>query len=213
MRNFLFVDDHSIVRAGLMTIVASEFPDAEFFEAENEKQASSLIDKQKFSLIILDLNMPDSDSGRLLQYAQKVQPQTPILIVTMYDEINFATRYFKLGIKGFINKSTEAGETLRAIKVILDGGKYISDKLKVSILKSHLKTTKDNPFDKLSEREFQVIHGLIAGKNIREVANNLSINVSTVSTYKGKAFEKLGIPVSGFVELVSLARLYNIAPQ
>lgn len=210
MKNFLFVDDHSMVRAGLMTIVASEFPEADFFEAENERQAIAMIDKHSFSLIIMDINMPDSDSTRLLQYALRIQPETPVLILSMNDEKSFAMRYFKLGIKGFVHKSAGAGEILNAMNALLEGGIYISEWLKSSLLQSYVSPQTTNPFEALSEREFQVIHGLLAGKNIALIAEELSINVSTVSTYKGKACEKLGIPRSGFVELVSLARLHNV---
>ncbi len=210
MENFLFIDDHSMVRAGLMTIVSSEFPEADFFEAENERQAMTLIDKQKFSLIIMDLNMPDSDSARLLQYMLSVQPQTPVLVLSMNDERSFAIRFFKLGIKGFVHKSAGSGEILTAMKEVLENGIYISDTLKSSLLESYISAKTDNPFEKLSEREFQVIHGLLTGKNIADIAKELTINISTVSTYKGKACEKLGISRSSFVELISLAKLHNI---
>lgn len=210
MKNFLFIDDHSMVRAGLMTIVASEFPEADFFEAENERQAKAMIDRHRFSLIIMDINMPDSDSTRLLQYALRIQPETPVLILSMNDEKSFAIRYFKLGIKGFIHKSVGAREILNAMSALLEGGIYISESLKNSLLQSYVSPKITNPFETLSEREFQVIRGLLEGKNIALIAEELAISISTVSTYKGKACEKLGIPRSGFVELVSLARLHNM---
>lgn len=210
MEKFLFVDDHSMVRAGLITILSSAYPSAEYFEAQNEKQAVALINKHTFSLIVMDINMPDSDSARLLLHSLSMQPATPVLILSMNDERSFATRYFKLGVKGFLHKSVDAGEILNAVRVLLGKGLYMSDTLKESLLNSFVNHKADNPFESLSEREFQVVYGLITGKSIAEIAQAQGINISTVSTYKGKAYEKLGIPRSNFVELLSLAKLYNI---
>lgn len=209
MKKFLFIDDHSMVRAGLITIFSSEYEDADYYEAENEKQAVALINKHLYSLIIMDINMPNSDSTQLLQSILAVQPNTPVLILSMNDEKNFAMRFFKLGSKGFVHKSADAGEILTAARTLLQNDLYMSDVLKHSLLQSYVNNANDNPFESLTEREFQVIRGLLMGRTIADIATDLNINISTVSTYKGKACEKLGVSRTSYLELHSLAKMHN----
>jgi DNA-binding NarL/FixJ family response regulator len=128
----------------------------------------------------------------------------------MNDENVYAKRFFKLGIKGFLHKSSENSEIIKAIEQALANRVYMSDSLKQSIAESYFTGLSENPFDQLSNREFQVAKEMLSGKSINEIAASLSINSSTVSTYKGKVFEKLKIPNNNLVELMSLARQHNI---
>lgn len=208
--NFLLIDDHAMIRAGMTILLSKEYPEANFLEAPNEKQACRIVLKQKLDLILMDLNMPDSDPVRLIQFCRNTQPETPIIILTMNEENSFAGRFFKLGIKAYVNKAAENHVILEAVRVVMQNGIYMSNELKDSLLNSFVSQRTGNPFEMLSNREFQVIRDLLKGKTIAEIAGEQGINISTVSTYKGKAFEKLGVQRYNFIELVSLAKTNGV---
>lgn len=210
MSNFLLIDDHSVVRAGIKLIIMQRFPDAEVEEAENEKRAVDILRNKEMDLILMDLNMPDSDPIRLIHYITSNYPKTAIIVLTMNDENVYAKRFFKLGIKGFLHKSSDNSEIIKAIEQALVNRVYMSDSLKQTIAESYFTGLSENPFDLLSDREFQVAKEMLTGKSITEIAASLSINTSTVSTYKGKVFEKLKIPHNNMVELMSLAQQHRI---
>ncbi len=199
-----------MIRAGMQVLLSSEYPKSCFDEASNEKQSYKFLLEGNYHLILLDINMPDTDPFRLLQFIKKNQPTTPVLVLTMNDELSFASRLFKLGISGYVNKSADNSTIVKAVRTVLDKGIYMSDALKESLLATFVTNKGENPFESLSEREFQVVRELLLGKSIAEISTSLGINVSTVSTYKGKAFEKLGITKNNVMELVSLARVYGI---
>lgn len=208
--NFLIIDDHSMIRAGINILLSKEYTGIHFFEAANEKQACRYITEKKFDLIIMDLNMPESDPVRLLQFIKSNQPESPVVVLTMNEEKSFAGRFFKMGVKGYINKAADNDEILKAVRVVLQNGMYMSNDLKDSLLHSFVSQQSDNPFEALSDREFQVIRELLRGKSIAEIAEEQGINISTVSTYKGKACEKLGVKRNNFIELLSLAKTNGI---
>lgn len=210
MMNFLLIDDHAMIRAGISILLSKEYPEANFLEAPNEKQASRIVTKQKLDLILMDLNMPDSDPVRLIQFCRTTQPDTPMIILTMNEENSFAGRFFKMGVKGYVNKAAENSVILEAVRVVMHNGIYMSNELKDSLLNSFVTQKSGNPFEILSNREYQVISDLLKGKTIAEIAEEQGINISTVSTYKGKAFEKLGVQRYNFIELVSLAKTNGV---
>lgn len=211
MLNFLLIDDHSVVRAGIKLIITQHFKDgADVEEAENEKRAVEILRNKTMDLILMDLNMPDSDPIRLIHYITSNYPKTAIIVLTMNDENVYAKRFFKLGIKGFLHKSSDNDEIIKAIEQALVNRVYMSDSLKQTIAETYFTGLSENPFDQLSDREFQVAKEMLSGKSITDIAASLSINSSTVSTYKGKVFEKLKIPHNNMVELMSLARQHRI---
>lgn len=210
MLNFLLIDDHSVVRAGIKLIITQHFKEANVDEAENEKRAIEVLRNKPMDLILMDLNMPDSDPIRLIHYISSNYPKTAIIVLTMNDENVYAKRFFKLGIKGFLHKSSDNVEIIKAIEQALVNRVYMSDNLKQNIAETYFTGLSENPFDQLSDREFQVAKEMLTGKNITEIAASLSINASTVSTYKGKVFDKLKITHNNMVELMALARQHKI---
>jgi DNA-binding NarL/FixJ family response regulator len=210
MKNFLLIDDHSIIRTGLRILLLKEYPNSEITEAINEKQACKFLKTEKFALIFMDINMPESDPFRLIQFIHSHYAGTPVIVFSMNEEKSFASRFFKMGIKGYINKSASDSTILEAIRLVLNNGIYMSNELKDNLLNSFVVNKSDNPFEKLADREFEVVRELLGGKTIAEISNTLGINISTVSTYKGKAFLKLGLKSNSMTELVTMAKLHNI---
>jgi DNA-binding NarL/FixJ family response regulator len=210
MTNILIIDDHEVVRAGLVLMLQSQFQPKQISEAENEKLSLPLIKDTVFDLIFLDLNMPDSDPVRLIHYIKTCQPDTPIIVFTMQEETVYARRFYAMGVKGFINKASANKEIVMAIQTVLQNRVYISNYLKGLLAESMVTGGTFNPFDLLSDREFKVAKDLIGGKSIAEIAVSLSIDKSTVSTYKGKIYDKMGIANNNLAELIEVARMYKL---
>ncbi len=210
-KRVLLVDDHSVVRSGLRLLINSEYPQVYIDEAENEDECIAKIKLFSFDLVILDLNMPDSDSLNIAQFLNQKYPQTKTLVITMSSEEVFALRFFQEGVKGFVNKSCNNEQILQAIRIVLSGKTYISDNLMRAWAEKQIDKYSKNPFDLLTQREFQIALDLIKGKTIQDISTSLSISSSTVSTYKGKLYEKLCIPNHNLSRLIELAREYNVA--
>ena len=210
MTNILLIDDHEVVRAGLVLMLQSHFHPTLILEAGDEKESLPLIRDTVFDLIFLDLNMPDSDAVRLIHYIKSCQPDTPIIVFTMQEESVYARRFYAMGVKGFVNKASANKEILLAIQTVLQNRVYISNYLKGLLAESIVGGGSVNPFDMLSAQEFKVALDLVGGRSISEIAAHLSIDKSTVSTYKGKVYEKMGIANNNLAELIALARLYKL---
>ena len=206
LKKVLIVDDHALVRTGIRLIISKEYPNSYIDEAQNEDECLAKVRQFSFDLLLLDLNMPDSDSFRIVQYINNHHPNLKTLVLTMNKEEVYALRYFQAGIKGYINKGCSNEEILNAITVVLSNKVYISTNLMQIWAEKQIHNHTENPFDSLSNREFQIAFELIGGKTMQEISESLCISVSTVSTYKGKLYEKLNIPNNNLAQLIELAR-------
>ena len=207
--NILVADDHSIVRLGLKMLIRSI---NSRFNVEEATDGESVIGKLKsapFDLLILDINMPNTESFSLTSYLIKEFPTLKILIFTMTQELLFAKRFLRLGVYGYMTKQSKEPEIKYAIQQILDGQIYISNLLSTLISDDLINDKKSNPFEDLTDREFEVILQILKGSSISEIAETLHINKSSVGTHKSRIMNKLRL--SNTMELLSLARLHNIS--
>jgi DNA-binding NarL/FixJ family response regulator len=210
MYNFLLVDDHSIVRAGLKIMIRQQFVSASFDEAENAQEAFSLLKAKTYEIVIMDLNMPNSDPFDIIEYIKKNRAEIKIIVLTMNNEETFAKRFYKAGVKGFIHKANHETEIIKAINTVIQGRLYMSDTLKKIFAESVFIGKPENPFDTLSDRELQIAIEFLHGKSIQEISTIFNISVSTVSTYKAKIYEKLNIPNNNIISLMALAKEWQI---
>lgn len=206
MYQILIVDDHSVVRTGLAVLITEQFP-AEADIAPDGKTAIKKIKEKNYDLVILDINMPETDCGNLLSTFCSLKPGIRILIFSMNEETLFAKHYLKMGAKGYLSKNALDEEIIQAVQHVLNGKKYMSRELLESFGDEISGIQNSNPFHLLSERELRVAHHLLKGKNIIEISQVMNIHTSTVGTDKIKIFEKLGI--KNLVDLTELARIYN----
>lgn len=201
MHRILIVDDHSIVRTGL-EVLLNEHLQAEIDAASDGKEAIRKIKEAPYDLLILDINMPDTDCGTLVLTIKGLRPQLPVLIFSMNDESLFALHYVKLGANGFLSKNAQDEDIIYAVRQILKGKKYINPELFEAE-----RSMGTNPFKVLSERELTVVHHLLKGKNILEISKIMNLHTSTVGTYRTRIFEKLSI--TNLVDLTELARIHQ----
>jgi DNA-binding NarL/FixJ family response regulator len=209
MPHFLIVDDHSIVRSGLILLIKDFMSHTEIDEAYDGDSAFEKIKQKNYDLVIMDVNMPNTDSFGILNSILSFKPATKIIIFSMNAEELYAKRYLKMGAMGYLRKDAPGTEIQKAITSVLNNKKYISTELS-EILLSDLQDKKhlENPFDKLSPREFELVQHLSRGESVAQISQTLNLHKSTVGTHKARIFEKL--QCANVIELNKLAEIHNV---
>ena len=187
----LIADDHAIVRRGLSEILLETWPSAEIEQVGDADTLLQLALDGGWDVVISDLMMPGRSVLETLQQIRQYQPQLPVLILSIFPEEQYATRVFKAGASGYINKDTAPTELVKAIQRIMQGRKYITPAV-AEKLASDLSVDKErSPHELLSDREFHVMKLLAEGKSISEIAVQLSLSPTTISTYRSRIMEKM----------------------
>lgn len=193
MIRILIVDDHAIVRRGLRDLLADEFPGAVFGEAGDARQAMEKLGKQKWDLVLLDIGLPGKNGLDLLKEVAEQWSKLPILVLSVHPEDQFAVRALKAGAGGYLTKESAPEELVKAVRKVLAGGRYVSaplaEKLALNVRKDFTKT----PHEMLSDREYEIMCAIGSGKTVTEIAVTLSLSVKTISTYRTRILEKLGL--------------------
>lgn len=189
----LLADDHTVVRHGVKTILADEFKRATFGEARNAQEALDLVWKENWDVVILDITMPGRSGLEVLREIKKSKPRLPVLVLSMHPESQFAVRVLKRGASGYMTKESAADELVGAIQKVLAGGRYVSTSLAEKLATYLAADTHKPPQELLSDREFQVLRLIASGKTVSEIAEELSLSVKTISTYRTRILEKMGM--------------------
>lgn len=189
----LLADDHAVVRHGLKQILADDFKRAEFGEAKNAQEALDLVWKEQWDVVILDITMPGRSGLEVLREIKRSRPRLPVLVLSMHPENQFAVRVLKRGAAGYMTKESAPEELVGAIKKVLAGGRYVSTSL-AEKLATYVSSDSQKPAQELlSDREFQVLRLIASGKIVSEIAKELSLSVKTISTYRTRILEKMGL--------------------
>ncbi|MFZ0964710.1 MAG: response regulator transcription factor [Terriglobia bacterium] len=203
MIRVLIADDHAILRRGLIEILARELKDAAYGEAENAQQTLAQVQGHAWDLVILDVTMPGRSGVDVLADLKRLRPKLPVLVLSMHPEDQYGKRVLKAGASGYMNKDSAPDELIKAIRKVLAGGRYVSPAL-AEMLASDLGPTSDRPlYEKLSDRELEVLRLIGSGKAISQIAEMLNLSVTTVSTYRARILEKMGMTTTA--ELMSYA--------
>jgi len=210
-KRFLLIDDHEIVRSGVNVVLSELYKPVDIHEACDGESAIKLLKKNSYSLILLDVQMPNTDTFGLLEYITIKFPQTKVLVFSMNSESVFAKRFLKAGAKGFVSKNASLDELLKAIELALNNKRYISEQLQNQLADELAADEKAiNPFDKLHPKEFEIATLFIYGETIAGASKILNIKSSTVGLYKNKIFEKMG--VTSLIELQNLYKMHHTNP-
>ena len=193
MTRVLIADDHEVVRRGLKQILVDEFKNLKLSEATTSQQAIDCVIKQAFDLVLLDINMPGRSGLDVLQEIMRLRPKTPVLILSVSPEQDYALRCLKLGAAGYLSKRSASDELLVAVKKAMAGGKYVTASLAEQLATTVSSGTPQAPHEALSNRELQVLRLIAAGKTIKEVASELALSEKTVATYRTRVSEKMGL--------------------
>ena len=190
---FLIADDHAVVRKGLIQLLREEFAMAEVAEVTNGNAVLEEVRKQLWDAILLDISMPGRSGIEIVKQIRTNGIKTPILIISMYPEEQYAIRALKAGASGFLNKESANEELLAAVHKILSGRKYISSSIADKLAETLGEIGEIPSHELLSDREMQVLQLIASGKTVSEIAEELSLSVNTVSTYRTRILEKLSL--------------------
>ena len=191
MPRILIADDHEVVRKGLIQILAKSVPGISVDEAVSGQEALAWVQKTKYALILLDVSMPGRGGIEVLKEIRSQFPGVPVLIISMHPEEEYAVRALRAGASGYVTKDSASEELVAAVRRVLAGGRYVSASI-AEILARELDSKTDRmPHESLSDREFQVMRMIASGKTVKEIAEELSLSVKTISTYRSRVLEKM----------------------
>lgn len=204
--NVLVVDDHSITRSGIAILIKEIFNPVEVHEAKNGAEAIALTKANFFDLCTLDFNLPDSECLTLIETLLTINPVMKILVISMRKEDVFAFKAIKTGALGYVCKENGIPNIKEALLRVSQGKRYASLELFEYFIDNDSKDS-ENPFFNLSSRELQIAKLIIEGVHTKGIGARLNLEVSTVSTYKRRIFEKLKI--TNTFELYELASFHK----
>jgi DNA-binding NarL/FixJ family response regulator len=193
MVSILIGDDHPMFRRGTRDVLTEHFPDALVEEAGTGAQMLAMAGQQKWDIFIMDVTLPDISGTELLHDLLQVSPSTPVLVFSVHPETTYAVRMIRSGACGYLNKATGSKELIVAIETILDRRRYLSSRVAECLVKSLQSDSLAVPHELLSNREFQIMRLLGSGKSLKEIAGQLSVSASAVSTYRARVLKKLGV--------------------
>jgi two-component system, NarL family, invasion response regulator UvrY len=192
MIRILIADDHAIVRRGMKQLLLEHYPFAEIGEASNvEELISQVISRKDWDVVVCDMNMPGRSGLDAIMQIKEIAPGLPVLIMSMYPEDQYALRVLKSGAAGYLTKETIHDDIVRAIETVIKGKRYITLSLAEKLAESVNRESEKPLHEVLSDREFDVFKLLASGRTITEIASQLSLSSTTVSTYRSRIMEKM----------------------
>jgi DNA-binding NarL/FixJ family response regulator len=191
MIKILIVDDHPIIRSGLKQIIADEYDMKVVFEAENANVMFDFIEKESVDIIILDISMPGMSGIEAMEILSRSYKNIPVLVLSGMPEKQYGLRILKIGASGYLHKESAPDELVKAIRIIVNGGHYLSSGLSGQLIDNIGKKDVRNIHQRLSNREFEIMCRIASGKTVGEIADEILLSVKTVSTYRSRILEKM----------------------
>ncbi|MBG9377013.1 response regulator transcription factor [Panacibacter sp. DH6] len=204
MLRILIADDHTVVRRGLKQILLEEFSSAFIDEAADAETLLSKIAKEEWDVVISDLSMPGRSGIEALQQIKLTHPRLPVLILSVHAEEHYAVRVLKAGASGYVNKESAPEELIKAVHRLLLGKKYITATIAEQLASTLDKDNEKPLHEYLSDREFEVLKLLAAGKSVSDIATQMSLSVTTVSTYRARIMAKMNLKTNADLTLYAV---------
>jgi two-component system invasion response regulator UvrY len=193
MLRILIADDHAIIRKGLKQILLEEYPSAIMEEVTDAEGAMKKIMDKEWDIIICDLSMPGRSGLDVVQYVKQNLPKLPVLILSIHPEEQYAIRVLKAGAAGYLSKDAATEELVVAVQRVLQGRKYISPSIAEKMAAELDQDSSKPPHEILSDREFDIFKMIAAGKTVSDIAEQLSLSITTVSTYRARVLTKMNM--------------------
>ncbi len=193
MIKILIADDHAVVRKGLKQILDETSDIVAADEAKNGQEVLEKVRKSDYDIVMLDISMPGRSGIEILKQLKDEKPEVLVLVLSMHPEEQYAVRALKAGASGYLTKDSAPDELIEAIRKISQGGKYITASL-AEKLAFDLEIDSEKPLhETLSDREYEVMCKIASGKTIKEIAEELFLSIKTISTYRSRILEKMGM--------------------
>jgi DNA-binding NarL/FixJ family response regulator len=189
----LITDDHAVVRRGLKELLTDSQHIDVAGEASNAREAMQQVRSGQWDVLILDINLPDRNGLDLLRDLKAERPDLPILILTVCPEDQFAVRALRSGAAGYLTKASAPAELVDAVEKVARGGRYVSPAVAERLAVLVGGEYEGLPHESLSEREYQVTRMLASGKTVSQIAGEMNLSVKTVSTYRSRVLDKMGM--------------------
>ncbi|MBI2817621.1 MAG: response regulator transcription factor [Acidobacteria bacterium] len=195
----LVADDHAIVRSGLCRIIADAFPNAAVGEVSSCEALRDRVRESKWSVLILDIALGERNSLDLVPELREIRPNLPIVVLSMYGERQFVIRALRAGVSGYVTKDRAPEELLDAIRAVLQGKRYLGGAVASQIAEYVALggSGAEAPHELLSAREYEVFLLLADARSVSEAADQLGLSVKTISTYRTRILEKMGLSSNG----------------
>lgn len=203
MNKILIIDDHEVLRDGVKRIFERQPDLADFGEAGTAQEALRLVREQDWDLVVLDISLGGRSGLEVLPELKQIRPRLPVLVLSMHSEEQFVRRALKAGASGYITKDSPRAELIKAVNKVMSGGRYLSANVAEKLIFDLERDSGRPPQDALSDREFEVLRHLGSGKTVSEIAVVLSLSESTISTYRRRILEKMGMKTNA--ELIHYA--------
>jgi two-component system, NarL family, invasion response regulator UvrY len=191
MNRILIADDHAIVRRGLRQLLMEQYPTAIIGEAGDVETLVAAVIGNEWDVVICDMSMPGRSGLDALSQLKQIAPKLPVLIMSMYPEDQYALRVLKAGASGYLGKETIHDDIVKAIETVRMGKKYITAAIAEKLADALEGSTEKKPHELLSDREFDVFKLLATGKSVSDIAEQLSLSPTTVSTYRSRIIDKM----------------------
>jgi DNA-binding NarL/FixJ family response regulator len=193
MVRILIVDDHAVVRDGVRRIFEAQKAETKVGEASNTQEAIELVRAENWDAVVLDISLGARSGLDLIKELKQIRPKLPVLILSMHSEEQYARRAFRAGAAGYITKDNSRTELVAAVSKVIGGGRYVSPALAESLVFDIERGSDRPPHELLSDREFEVMKLIASGKTVGEIAEQLSLSDKTISTYRARILEKMGM--------------------
>jgi len=191
MIRVLIADDHAIIRDGLKQIISFVSNMAVAGEASNGDEVLKGIRNLDVDVLLLDMSMPGKSGIALIQQINALKPELPILVLSMYQESQYAVQAMRAGAAGYITKNTASDQLIDAIRKVADGGTFVSPGISDRLLRQLHKPEQELPHTRLTPREFQIFNMLVAGHSVNDIARILTLSNKTISTHKAAILQKM----------------------
>ncbi|HMK27872.1 MAG TPA: response regulator transcription factor [Chitinophagaceae bacterium] len=193
MIRILIADDHAVVRRGLKQLLLEKYPTASIGEAGDAEDLVAQVMNQEWDVVICDMNMPGRSGLDALQQIKELSPKLPVLIMSIYPEEQYALRVLKAGAFGYLGKESIHDDLIKAIEMVRIGRKFITPNIAEKLADALDTDSTRPPHEELSNREFDVFKLLTSGKSVSEIATQLSLSSTTVSTYRSRIMAKMNM--------------------
>lgn len=189
----LIVDDHPIIRKGIRDLLLQEKVCDLVVEADSAAAALSAVRREPWDLMILDVALPDKHGLEVLKEVKQLRPNLPVLMLSLYPEREFALRAIKAGASGYLTKESTPSELVTAVREVVSGRRFITKSVANHLVASFSKGQTTTPHEVLTDREMEVLRLLGQGKSVSVIAREMALSVKTISTYRARLLEKLGL--------------------
>ncbi len=204
MIKILIADDHIVVRKGLRQILLEGFPDSVVEDVSGSEELLEKIGSDNWNVVISDLSMPGKSGLDILPQIKQTYPKLPVLILSIHPEEQYALRVLKAGASGYLCKDAAPDELINAVNRVLQGRRYITPSVAEKLANTIQQDIEKPAFEYLSNREFDVFKQLATGKSISEIAEMLSLSVTTVSTYRSRIMTKMMVKTNADLTLYAV---------